>query len=109
MRLTPLLGSHQTILFNVTEFENELQQIRCDVGLDEYLIWIIHELGYPVLAPPWMAEPKLPWLAMRVRRAHVTEIGVLLRNMLIPAGYKGQELLVCAQGRAYCSISFPKE
>lgn len=109
MKLTPLPESHQSFLFNVTEVEAELDWVDCSIGLDEYLIWLLIELGYPVFTPPWMAEPILPAEVKRVRDYHLYELQVTLMQALTSRRYSGEELIVCTLGRAYCSISFLKE
>jgi len=109
MRFSPIPDDHVTVLFNVTEIDEELNQIGQSVSMDDYLAWIFIELGFPVITPPWMAEPHLPFIARQVRQHQLSDIRLLLGKVLHKAGWNGQELLVCVQGRAYCSISFFKE
>ena len=106
MKLSIMPERYTTILFNVTEFDKELQQVGCSLNLFEHLTWILVDLGYPVFTPPWMAEPKLGLRAQVVKRHHAAEVQVVVWNGLTQQGYTGQELIVCTHDRAYCSISF---
>jgi hypothetical protein len=109
MRFTPIPDDHATVLFHVSEIDEELLQVGCSLNMDEYLAWVFVELGFPVFTPPWMAEPDLPFKARLVRQYQLADIRELLVKVLSQAGWNGQELLVCVQGRAYCSVSFFKE
>lgn len=106
MKLSSMSGQYTSILFNVTEFDKELEQVGCSINLFEYLTWILVDLGYPVFTPPWMAEPRLDIRAQTVKRHHTSEVQAVLWGTLTRQGYKGQELIVCTHDRAYCSISF---
>jgi hypothetical protein len=110
MKLTPIPQDHTTFLFHVSEYEQDLLHVNCDIAMEEYLAWLLVDLGLPVLTPPWWTAPDLPFEAQVTRDFHMKEIYKTLTEMLYENGWTGEEeLLVCVQGRAYCSISFLKE
>lgn len=109
MKLSLIPGTYETILLNMSEFKADLTRVDCSVCPCEYLIWILVELGFPTVTPPWMEEPILDFKSRVTRRYHVTEVHGFLCKVLKDNGYNGQELIVCTQGQAYCSISFIKE
>lgn len=106
---TQIPGQFISVLFNMSEFEEELSQVDCSVCPCEYLTWILVDLGFPVLTPPWMEAPKLVGLAGLVKRYHEREVHGFVTRALQEIGYSGQELLVTTRGRVYCAISFSKE
>lgn len=109
MILTKLPGNYSSILFNMTELEEELRQVDCSICPGEYLAWLLVDLGFPVLTPPWMEAPKLIGKAHLLQQHHMREINSFLVPLLKSVGYNGQELLVTTRPRAYCAVSFSKE
>ena len=110
MITTQIPGKYISILFNMTEFDEELRQVDTCIDASEYLSWILVDIGFPVFTPPWLARPNLKGLAEVVKRYHEREIFAFVTKTLKDSGYNGQELYVTTRGCAYCAVSFdPKE
>lgn len=106
MITTQIPGSYITVLFNMTEFDEELRQIDVSIDPSEYLSWILVDFGFPVFTPPWMDRPNLKGLAEIVKRYHERELYPFITSALRDIGYNGQELHVTTRGLAYCAISY---
>lgn len=107
---TQIPGTYTTVLFNNQEFYNELCQAGCIVAdMAEYVSWILVELGYPVLTPPWVAPLQLTHRGTILKSCHEREVYGFIRGVLNGAGYNGEELVVTSRCRIYSAISFLKE
>lgn len=102
-------GNYTSVLFNMSEFEAELQQVGTAVCLADYLAWILVDLGFPVLTPPWVGAPRIDGVTRIVRAFHEQEVHAFILGCLQRSGYSGEELIVTARAHCYCAVSFYKE
>lgn len=102
-------GNYISVLFNMSEFEEELKQAGDNPCCADYLAWILVGLGFPVITPPWTEEPRLNSEAKLVKTFHEREVYAFVLGCLKRAGYSGEELFVTARQHCYCAVSFYKE